>query len=244
MSSSDGSEISFNDDSGSGSGLFGDTPFEKDWEDLDEEEQSAAELLGYEPSAWPAIKREWPDWDDLEEHERDAGAALGLDEDTWPPKQDLFTREWVELDGEQQESALKLGYTPELWPTISRDWPDWEDLNEDEQMAALGLGLDEGSWPPDDPDGDWSPEDLFSSAEIEEEEGAAKEKVIAMYSKVVAMENKDGPDEWGFRAYSRIVCLHCRLGNFDESILPICYTVGAIVFAEVFAPGIPMISQS
>jgi hypothetical protein len=216
MSSSDGSEISFNDDSGSGSGLFGDTPFEKDWEDLDEDEQSAAMLLGYEEAKWPAIKREWPDWDDLEEHESDAAAALGLDEDSWPPKQDLFVREWVELEGEQQEAALKLGYSPELWPTITRDWPDWDDLTEDEQEAAGGLGLDEYSWPPDDPDGDWSPEDLFSSAEIEEEEGAEKEKVIAMYSKVVAMENKDGPDEWGFRAYSRIVCLHCRLGNFDE----------------------------
>eukprot|EP01043_Picozoa_sp_COSAG02_P013006 COSAG02_NODE_513_length_20826_cov_323.015246_17_plen_491_part_00 len=149
--------------------------------------------------------------------EREAAEALGLDEDLWPPKQDLFVREWVELEGEQQEAALKLGYTPELWPTISREWPDWDDLAEDEQEAAGTLGLDEYSWPPEDPDSDWSAEDLYSSAEIEEEEGADKQQVIAMYNKVVAVENKnDGPDEWGFKAYSRIVCLQCRLGNFEE----------------------------
>ena len=39
--------------------------------------------------------------------EREAAEALGLDEDLWPPKQDLFVREWVELEGEQQEAALK-----------------------------------------------------------------------------------------------------------------------------------------
>ena len=54
MSSSDGSEISFQDDSGSGSGLFGDTPFEKDWEDLDEEEQGAC------PLRQPALRRPTP----------------------------------------------------------------------------------------------------------------------------------------------------------------------------------------
>lgn len=159
----------------------------------------------------------WPDWEDLTEAEREAAEALGLDEDEWPPKQDLFVREWVELEGEQQAAALTLGYTPELWPTISRDWPDREDLNEEEQKVAEVLGLGEHAWPPQDPDGDWSAEDLFSSAEIEEEEGAEKQKVLAMYSKVVAAESKgDGPDEWGFKAYSRIVCLQCRLGNFEE----------------------------
>ena len=119
----------------------------------------------------------------------------------------------------RQAAAQKLGYTPELWPTISRDWPDWEDLSESEQEAAADLGLDEYSWPPENPDSDWTPEDLYSSAEIEEEEGAEKTKVIAMYTKVVASEqNGDGPDEWGFRAYSRIVCLQCVLGNFEEMI--------------------------
>ena len=113
-------------------------------------------------SSWPKIKREWPDWEDLTEAEREAAEALGLDEDEWPPKQDLFVREWVELEGEQQAAALTLGYTPELWPTISRDWPDWEDLNEEEQEAAEVLGLGEHAWPPEDPDGDWSAEDLFS----------------------------------------------------------------------------------
>lgn len=163
------------------------------------------------------IKKEWAEWDDLEEEQREAAEALGLDEDTWPPKQDAFVREWVELDGEQQEAALKLGYTPELWPTITRDWPEWDDLTEEEQEAAAVIGLDEDTWPPEDPDSDWSAEDLYSSAEIEEEEGADKEKVLAMYNKVVAVENRDdGPDEWGFRAYSRIVCLQCRLGKFEE----------------------------
>jgi hypothetical protein len=33
----------------------------------EEEEQSAALLLGYEEGTWPKIQREWPEWDDLEE---------------------------------------------------------------------------------------------------------------------------------------------------------------------------------
>ena len=39
------SEISYNDDSDSGSDFFGVSTFEKDWEDLDEEELGALSLL-------------------------------------------------------------------------------------------------------------------------------------------------------------------------------------------------------
>jgi pentatricopeptide repeat protein len=72
----------------------------------------------------------------------------------------------------------------------------------------------------------------------EEEPGANKLAVIGQYEKVIGKENReDGPDEWcdscklgaagvnaaaccfrGFKAYSRIVCLHCEHGDFDKMI--------------------------
>lgn len=220
------SEISFND-SDSGDELFGEQPLEKDWEDLDEDERSAALLLGYVDAQWPCTEREWPEWDDLEEELQEAAGVLGLDEDSWPPKQDVFRKDWGDLDADQQAAAKQLGYTDGTWPACSRSWPDWEDLSEAEQAAAEALGMDEYSWPPESDD--WEPEDLFASAEIEEEgeEGCDPEKVLEMYRRVIEKEGAtDGPDEWGFRAYSRIVCLECARGNFDEMIVAYKMMIG------------------
>ena len=218
MSSDDGSEISFNDSDGSGSDLFGESVFDKEWADLDDDEKAAALVLGYEEARWPAIKREWGDWDDLEEAEQEAAGALGLDEDSWPPKDDVFRLQWADLDESQQAGAVCLGYTASGWPAASREWPDWEDLSEAEQEAASALGMDEYTWPPTSDD--WDPEDLFASAEIDEEEGESEQdQVILLYTKVIEKENSgDGPDEWGFRAHSRIVCLQCKLHKFDDMI--------------------------
>ena len=38
----------------------------------------------------------------------------------------------------------------------------------------------------------------------------------------------EGPDEWGFRALSRIVCLQCKLQNFDEMIAAYKTYVGCL----------------
>ena len=82
-----------------------------------------------------------------------------------------------------QAAAERLGYTAAGWPSCSRDWPDWDDLPEKEQSAAATLGLDEYSWPPEADD--WDPEDLYASAEMDEEEGGIdNEKIIEMYRKV------------------------------------------------------------
>ena len=52
-----------------------------------------------------------------------------------------------------------------------------------DQAAASTLGLDEYKWPPEADD--WDAEDLFASAEIDEEEGDSdKENVILLYKRV------------------------------------------------------------
>ena len=82
-----------------------------------------------------------------------------------------------------QAAAAQLGYTAESWPTASREWPDWDDLSPADQAAASTLGLDEYKWPPEADD--WDAEDLFASAEIDEEEGGSdKENAILLYKRV------------------------------------------------------------
>lgn len=45
-----------------------------------------------------------------------------------------------------------------------------------------------------------------------EEKGGTPE-VIQAFRKVIEKEDEDSPDEWGFKAYSRIVCCECLNGK-------------------------------
>jgi hypothetical protein len=163
--SSDESEISFADSDDEPFDFEG--PFDKPWDDLEDNLQSAALLLGYVPGTWPKIIKEWPDWDDLSAEEQEAAEQLQLDEDSWPPKEDVFALEWDELDEDIKTAALALGYSESVWPSCDRDWPEWDDLTMQEEEAATALGLDSFNWPPA-ADDEMTTEDLFATAEIGE----------------------------------------------------------------------------
>lgn len=60
----------------------------------------------------------------------------------------VFDESWDNLEEEQREAAMLLGYEEASWPKIVKEWPDWDDLSPEEQEAAGKLDLDEDSWPP------------------------------------------------------------------------------------------------
>ena len=70
-----------------------------------------------------------------------------------------------------QAAATRLGYDGGAWPTANREWPDWDDLSPEERDSASVLGMDQYTWPPEADD--WDAEDLFASAEMDEEEGGS-----------------------------------------------------------------------
>lgn len=174
-----------------------------------QDQQSAAKTLGFGPNAWPNAGREWPDWEvsqlahrglqrcipqktfecrseqDLSDKEQEAAGVLDLDEYTWcgcvssitttTPSDDLYgiapRAVWLQFVCACVLACMILACT------VS-------------QLAEV-----KDSWrirPPETP-GDESPEDLFATAEMDEEEpDCDKEAVIAQYKKVITVENAAG----------------------------------------------------
>jgi len=61
------------------------------WEDLTEEQQAAAESLGYtndssiSATLWPEASHAWGSWWELDDDKKEQAQILGLDEHKWPP---------------------------------------------------------------------------------------------------------------------------------------------------------------
>jgi len=73
------------------------------------------------------------------------------------PEEELgvFALLWDDLDEDQQEAALVLGYTNDdahakTWPEHVGKWGSWLDQTEETQAAAIVLGLSAANWPPPD----------------------------------------------------------------------------------------------
>lgn len=81
---------SFNDENDS------DSPFRvmagmENWEDLDEEEQASATILGWTSETWGqhTVKTQTP-WDQLSEEDVEAAEALGYDQETWEDPEEFI----------------------------------------------------------------------------------------------------------------------------------------------------------
>ena len=84
---------SFNDENDS------DSPFRvmagmENWEDLDEEEQASATILGWTSETWGqhTVKTQTP-WDQLSEEDVEAAEALGYDQETWEDPEEFIDPE-------------------------------------------------------------------------------------------------------------------------------------------------------
>ena len=107
-------------------------------------------------SAWAKVSRE-PEEDDAvvmadsddDEVVYDDDDFEGSDDDD-DEYVDALSRPWADLDEEEQEAALALGWEETSWPRNTRAWaPTFDEMDEDDQDNLRSLGFDEESaWPP------------------------------------------------------------------------------------------------
>ncbi len=138
---------------------------EKAWNELTEDEQRAAALLGFDHKKWDMdgdthissnYKYESYEWRDLPNEVKKAALAIGYTESIWNNDGELPLKrtEWSELTLEQKESAHVVGYDQRRWDNASSAIPSfsdfaWQDLPENAKKAAKCLKYTRHIWDKD-----------------------------------------------------------------------------------------------
>ncbi|KAL7444225.1 hypothetical protein ACHAXM_009495 [Skeletonema potamos] len=128
-----------------------DNPTEqKTWNELSPEEQSAANVLGYNEIIWTHITTAENDDDDSDD-----------EDDSGNDRIDTFNDlRWDALPSDARQAAEILNFTPTSWDEDAANSlmeKDWEELSDDQKRAAILLGYDQnmwGKWDDDDDDDD------------------------------------------------------------------------------------------
>lgn len=126
-------------------GGSGDNPIEeKKWDELSSEEQSAANVLGYNEGIWAHIMSAENDEDS------DDDSYDGDDSDSENDRIESFSElRWESLPSDAKRAAEILHFTQSSW---DEDVPnplmeeEWEELTDEQKRAAILLGYDENTW--------------------------------------------------------------------------------------------------
>ena len=132
------------------------TTSELDWNDMTAEQEDAAMLLGWDEESWNADSSDVDEDQDEDEDEEvyipaaSAGMVAMGGDDVWN------NYSWSELNEEQRNAAILLGFTQDMWdyggqPDVTNEW--WDEMTTEEENAAALLGWDKESWDEDDTDG-------------------------------------------------------------------------------------------
>ncbi len=122
---------------------------QKKWNDLSSEEQSAANVLGYNELIWTHITTaENDDEDSVSSYD---GVDDSDDEDdSENDRIETFNElRWESLPSDAKRAAEILNFTQTMWnedavnPLLEKEW---EELTDEQQRAAIILGYDENAW--------------------------------------------------------------------------------------------------
>ena len=113
------------------------------------EQEDAAMLLGWDEESWNADEDEDED-EEVYIPAASAGMVAMGGDDVWN------NYSWSELNEEQRNAAILLGFTQDMWdyggqPDVTNEW--WDEMTTEEENAAALLGWDKESWDEDDTDG-------------------------------------------------------------------------------------------
>ena len=88
----------------------------KNFEDLTEEEQKAAETLGYDATSWNTFY-EGKEWDELPADVQKAAGIAGFTKETWDASEwpEATSKAWDDLEEDVQKAMMVLGYVKNEW---------------------------------------------------------------------------------------------------------------------------------
>jgi len=137
----------------------GDMPvdtFDKNWDQLTEEQKNAASMLfGYTEDTWQD-DRDWDDeystnimekinnkdWIDLTSEVQQAASTLGFDQNTWdnaendddnaPEPPSMMLMDWTQLSDAQTQAATTLGWTKQSWCDSVDDNDNGDNFSDDD----------------------------------------------------------------------------------------------------------------
>jgi len=143
---------------------------EWDWNELDQEDQAAATVMGYTQHTWDNNESSSSSSSSSSSNDSDSSDEEDDDDDDEedvtsssptrivPPKKKKKKRmeehydedaSWKDLPIEIQKAALQLGYTKRMWnrdeEPPKNDW-DWNELSQEDRQAAMVMGYNSETW--------------------------------------------------------------------------------------------------
>ena len=92
------------------------------------------------------------DWNDIDESRRNNWEILGYNNKNWEKRvkfrySKIEKKRWDNLTNIEQEAALNLGFTEELWIFYLKDWDTkWDELGESRRNNWEILGYNKAKW--------------------------------------------------------------------------------------------------